>query len=169
MNIKKIAFILSATLLSSTPIKAAEQELTALESFEVEEFLAIDEVTGIECESEIQELTVEEAQLLMRLATAEAGNQGVEGMRLVMSVVLNRVSSDKFPNSIKDVIYQKNAFSSLARLKKTEILFEAREALILIECGNIQPEIIGFEKKKSRKLRKYFKESFVFGEHRFYK
>ena len=47
---------------------------------------------------QITELTYEEAQLLMKIAVAEAGNQGTEGMWLVMSVVMNRVKDPDFPD-----------------------------------------------------------------------
>lgn len=43
---------------------------------------------------------------------AEAENQDTEGKALVMLVVLNRTfGSDEFPDTIEDVIYQKNQFS----------------------------------------------------------
>ena len=37
------------------------------------------------------EVTYEEAQELMQIAWCEAGNQGIDGQRYVMSVVINRV------------------------------------------------------------------------------
>lgn len=46
------------------------------------------------------EFTYEESQLLMGIAQAEAGNQGPDGMWLVMSVVLNRVNNPEFPDNI---------------------------------------------------------------------
>lgn len=50
-------------------------------------------------------------ELLAQLCQAEAGNQGLTGMRYVADVVLNRVESDKFPNTIQEVIYQDNQLS----------------------------------------------------------
>lgn len=55
---------------------------------------------------EVVSFTYDEAQLLMRMAQAEAGNQGIDGMWLVMSVAVNRVRSEHFPDNITDVIYQ---------------------------------------------------------------
>lgn len=57
--------------------------------------------------AKIIELSYDEAQLLMKLAWSEAGNQGIEGQLAVMNVVLNRVNDENFPDTIKDVIYQK--------------------------------------------------------------
>ena len=51
-------------------------------------------------------LTDEESQMLMKLAMAEAENQGATGKALVMNVVHNRVMSSEFPDSIEGVIFE---------------------------------------------------------------
>lgn len=51
--------------------------------------------------------TEEEAELLARLMTSEAAGEGDQGMAYVLMVVLNRVRSDQFPNTVKEVIFQK--------------------------------------------------------------
>lgn len=53
----------------------------------------------------------EESYLLAKIAMAEAEGEDIEGKALVIMVVLNRVWSDKFPDSIEEVIMQKNQFS----------------------------------------------------------
>lgn len=55
--------------------------------------------------------SVNELTLLACLVHAEAGNQSYEGKLAVANVVLNRVRSSKYPNSIKGVIYQRGQFS----------------------------------------------------------
>lgn len=62
----------------------------------------------------------DELKLLACLVMAEAGNQTYEGKLAVANVVLNRVKSSKFANSISGVIYQKGQFSvaSSGSLKK---------------------------------------------------
>ena len=50
--------------------------------------------------------TQEEVELLARLITAEVGTEDEERAYLCGSVVLNRMKSDKFPNTIREVIYQ---------------------------------------------------------------
>ena len=52
------------------------------------------------------DFNADETQMLMKIAMAEAGGEGKECMALVMLAVLNRVRSDKFPNSIYEVIHQ---------------------------------------------------------------
>nr|DAZ44732.1 MAG TPA: Cell Wall Hydrolase [Caudoviricetes sp.] len=49
----------------------------------------------------------EECYLLAKIAMAEAENQDAETKKLVIKTVLNRVSSEKFPDNIHDVIFEK--------------------------------------------------------------
>ena len=48
---------------------------------------------------------------LSRIIYAESGNQPLEGKIAVGNVVLNRVASSLFPNSVYDVIFQRNQFT----------------------------------------------------------
>lgn len=54
--------------------------------------------------------TQEEYTLLCNMIMAEAEGEGYEGQLAVASVIMNRVLSSKFPNTIKEVLYQKNQF-----------------------------------------------------------
>lgn len=53
-------------------------------------------------------------ELLAICVEAEAGNQGLQGKRLVADVILNRAedTSGQWPDTISDVISQKNQFTS---------------------------------------------------------
>ena len=53
----------------------------------------------------------EDLMLLACLVHAEAGTQSYEGKLAVANVVLNRVKSSKYPDTIKAVIYQSGQFS----------------------------------------------------------
>lgn len=92
-----------------------------------------EEIIGLrQTVTEIDEATLD---LLARLAQAEAGVDGFEGMLAVAAVVLNRVASEEFPNSIRDVIYQTNQFEAVLRgtvdemEASAEALRAVREAL----------------------------------------
>lgn len=50
-------------------------------------------------------------RLLAKLVYAEARGESYKGQVAVAAVVLNRVASSEFPNTISGVVYQKNAFS----------------------------------------------------------
>lgn len=60
--------------------------------------------------------------LLYSLVQAEAGNQDLDGCRLVADVVLNRIDSEKFPNTMEEVIYAPGQFSVIKNgaLKKAQ-------------------------------------------------
>lgn len=64
-------------------------------------------------------MTDDDLYLLAKLITAEAQGEPYEGQVAVGAVVLNRVKSSQFPNTIREVIYQKNQFSCLPKLPKT--------------------------------------------------
>ena len=51
-------------------------------------------------------------EMLAICVEAEAGNQDLYGKRLVTDVILNRVDSDRFPNSINEVISQPYQFET---------------------------------------------------------
>lgn len=55
-------------------------------------------------------LTPEEQALLASIIFCEAGNQPYEGQVAVGAVILNRVKSGSYPNSIAEVIYQPGQF-----------------------------------------------------------
>ncbi|PRX29891.1 N-acetylmuramoyl-L-alanine amidase [Orenia metallireducens] len=57
--------------------------------------------------------TDDELTWLARAVHAEARGEPFEGQVAVASVVLNRVQSNKFPNTIYSVIHQKKQFSSV--------------------------------------------------------
>jgi N-acetylmuramoyl-L-alanine amidase len=45
-------------------------------------------------------------EILLRIVEAEAGTEDEKGRMLVAGVVLNRVASDKFPDTIEGVVFQ---------------------------------------------------------------
>lgn len=113
------------------------------------------------------EVSYEDAQELMQIASAEALNQGPDGMRFVMSVVINRVNSDDFPDTIHEVIHQPHQFYA-AGMKNAEITPEVHQALSELEMGNLVPEIVAFERSDSNDLDVYFTEAFIHKDHTFY-
>lgn len=57
---------------------------------------------------DISKYSKQEIQILERIVEAEAGDQTLKGRIMVANVVLNRVASSEFPNTIKKVVFQKN-------------------------------------------------------------
>jgi N-acetylmuramoyl-L-alanine amidase len=56
-------------------------------------------------------LTEREMELLARLVYAEGRGEPYEGQVAIAAVVLNRVESPQFPNTVREVIFAPNAFS----------------------------------------------------------
>ena len=54
----------------------------------------------------LYELSEEDYEVLLRIVEAEAGCEDVNGRMLVAGVILNRVTSDKFPDTVKQVVFQ---------------------------------------------------------------
>lgn len=97
-------------IIPEEPIPVIEAELN------VDEPCVLEQPVVTATEEEIIEYLrkvtyLESIDELVRLVHSEAGNQDALGKRLVISVVLNRVESSKFPNTVHDVIYQPGQFS----------------------------------------------------------
>lgn len=60
--------------------------------------------------------TTDEIDMLYKIVWKESRNQGIDGMRRVCDVVLNRVDDPRFPNNIKDVILAPGQFTTASRL-----------------------------------------------------
>ena len=74
--------------------------------------------------------SVEDSYLLAKIAMAEAEGCNTRTKTLIVMSVLNRVWSDEFPNTIKDVIFQENQFSPINngrwdRVEPNEDCYEA--------------------------------------------
>lgn len=50
----------------------------------------------------------QEYQILLKIVEAEAGGEDTTGKMLVANVVMNRVRSGQFPNTISEVVYQRS-------------------------------------------------------------
>lgn len=62
----------------------------------------------------VKKYSVEEVEMLARLINGEARGESFEGKVAVAAVTLNRVRSSKFPNSIKEVIFQSGAYTAVS-------------------------------------------------------
>lgn len=68
-------------------------------------------------------LSKEEKELMALVTMAEAEGESEEGKRLVIDVILNRMDSEHFPDTVSDVIYQTRQFSSIwnGRIDRCEV------------------------------------------------
>jgi len=54
------------------------------------------------------ELSQNDLEVLLRIVEAEAGGEDEEGKLLVANVVLNRVASEDFPDTVTEVVFQRD-------------------------------------------------------------
>jgi hypothetical protein len=79
------------------------------------------------------QLTYEEKMLLSRVIWVEARGESAEGQQAVAEVILNRLASDRFPNTLKSVIYAPDQFRSVPFLDEAtpeQAQFDALEHAI---------------------------------------
>ena len=91
-----------------------EQKVPCISYLDTRPIIEIKELTHSEdpTEEEIEEeIRFGEMELIAQLVMAEAGNQDLRGKRYVADVILNRVDSDIFPDTVEEVIFQENQFS----------------------------------------------------------
>lgn len=86
-------------------------------------------------------ITEEDKEILLRIVEAEATCEDVKGRMLVANVIMNRVLSKGFPNSVAEVVFQNNGvtyqFSPIkdGRYWTVEISEETREAVERVLAG----------------------------------
>ena len=68
-------------------------------------------------------------ELLARLVSAEAKGEPYAGKVAVATVVLNRVDSSKFPDTVKGVIYQKVSTARSATVKSINLQTKVQKAV----------------------------------------
>lgn len=78
------------------------------------------EITVVQKES--YDATTDEILLLAALIQCEAGGESYEGKLAVGAVVMNRVRSSRYPNSISDVIYSPGQFTPAGNGKVASVL-----------------------------------------------
>lgn len=115
----------------------------------------------------------EDAYLLAKIAMAEAENQDTEGKALVILVVLNRVWDDRYPDTIREVIYQENQFSPVSngRFDRVEPDEDCWKALEMVQVGHwdeSQGALYFESKSQSTWHEEHLKYLFKHGDHYFY-
>lgn len=63
----------------------------------------------------ITELSENEVDMIERLVWAEAGTEGEEGRNAVRGVIFNRLASDRFPDTVEEVINQNGQFEPISK------------------------------------------------------
>lgn len=127
-------------------------------------------------------LSEEDYQILLRIVEAEAGGEDENGKMLVANIVLNRVNSKKFPNTVKEVVFQKDGgtwqFSPMGdgRYKAVEIDDTTIAAVEKVLCGmDLSQGALYFAARKHADPSKmkwfdnHLTPLFAYGGHEFFK
>ncbi|MBR6384481.1 MAG: cell wall hydrolase [Lachnospiraceae bacterium] len=93
-------------------IKAQEEDIEALKK-QYEEELRLSQLAAQSSRRDISEVSFadNDRYLLANLIYCEAGGEPYEGQLAVGAVVMNRVMSSRYPDTVYEVIYQKSQFS----------------------------------------------------------
>lgn len=122
--------------------------------------------------------TSDDIVILQRIVEAEATGEDVKGKILVANVVLNRVKSKKFPNSIEDVVFQKKQFSPIrdGRYNSVSVTSTTKDAVERALQGEDYSEgalYFSARSKASKKNMNWFDKNlnylFRHGGHEFFK
>ena len=132
-------------------------------------------------ENRIQ-LSQKDKEVLLRIVEAEATGEDVTGKMLVANVILNRVNSDKFPDTVEKVVFQKSGkkyqFSPIrdGRYYKVSISETTEEAVERVLDGEdySQGALYFMSRRQANKSNvRWFDQSLTwlleYGTHEFYK
>ncbi len=126
-------------------------------------------------------LSKEDYEVLLKIVEAEAGGEDITGKMLVAGVVMNRVESNKFPDTVKEVVFQREngvaQFSPISdgRYEKVTVSEETKEAVDKVLYGeDITKGALYFASRKyaDPEKMKWFDNSltllFSYGGHEFF-
>lgn len=144
----------TASLPDSEEESAEEQppEETGANEVPAEELSAIEEAEETAAEEAAEAMSDQvsgssfslgdqEYQVLLRIVEAEAGGEDMTGRMLVANVVMNRVRSGNFPNTVSEVVYQRSGngaqFSPISdgRINSVSVSQETVDAVARVMNG----------------------------------
>lgn len=121
-------------------------------------------------------LSDEELLLLQRIVMAEAEGEPYEGKIAVTNVILNRLRSANFPDTIKDVIYQKSQFSPVRNGRLNRVKPDEDTIAAVNEALNGRKEVsddtyyfLSLKLASDLTIAKTKDEAKAIGNHTFYK
>ena len=115
--------------------------------------------TMLEREPE-HKLSEEDYEILLRIVEAEAGCEDIKGKMLVAGVIMNRVESSLFPDTVKEVVFQREngvaQFSPISdgRYETVRVSEETREAVKEFCMERILPEEHSILQLESMQIRR---------------
>lgn len=148
-----VAVICALCLLGSTqapePAEIDEPQVVLLSEMDGLAVEAYSEPVPVEPVAEVESVEMRYAHLNLTLTQEEKGLMALvvyhesrgephDGQRAVAEIILNRVLSDQFPGTVKEVIYQDGQFSCAGALTSVAI----REPGALANCFDVVDEVL---------------------------
>jgi len=122
-------------------------------------------------DSDFHGLSDGEYTALCKMVQAEAGGEGLVGKKLVANVILNRVKSYAWPNTVCGVVSQPGQFSPFAN-GRFQIAIPDRETVAAVNAAldgeNNAVNITYFKSVKSTQVWSNKVLAFTYGKHLFY-
>ena len=145
-EIKKQGQLLAGNLLEKEVQQKQEIQQESKEELErINEQIVMDaKIKALEAEENARQKALEEKkaasrkavsdddyQVLLRIVQAEAGVCDEKGKILVANVVLNRVKSQEFPDSVRSVVYEPSQFSPVSdgSINSVKVTEETKECV----------------------------------------
>lgn len=177
MQKRKKMIVIGALALSSALALSQKEKATAFDNLTIETAVAgagalsfpmipVELTFPADVAPSKQTYSVYDVELLSLVAVGEAESESEAGKRLVIDTALNRVDSDEFPDTVYDVVYQKNAFESMwnGRLERVTVTNEIRQLVKEELSSRSNTEVLYFG---SKGYSKYGTPLFKLGNHYF--
>ena len=133
----------------TVPTESLEDPPETTQSLQIEEIIVPEH-------KPVYNYTEEELDLLARLIYSEGGIESYDTQLKIGSVVMNRVDDPYFPNTIREVIYQKNQFSVTFTKLDGVIMIDRpaddeakKAALEILNYGSVLPKDVQVFYEKS--------------------
>lgn len=132
-----VLLVILTGVLGSESVSAKTQDVIKEES--EEQFEEIPELIARAAEPEKSgRFSYEDVYLLARLVSHESENQERDGKAAVAEIVLNRINSEKFPDTVSEVLFQPGQFTSRGVLDRCEPSEESVEVTASVLNGNLR-------------------------------
>ena len=104
---------------TSVILKTSEEDETPIKTDEVSDKIPVYTIDGI------SEISLDEFYEICRVVMNESGGEPYQTQVAVAETIINRVSSDKFPNTVIEVLYQPYQYSHYENGEVTDSVREA--------------------------------------------
>lgn len=112
------------------------------------------------------DISQDDIELIALVTMAEAEGEPEEGQRLVIDTILNRKDSEYFPDTVYDVIYQKNQFTCMwnGRIEQCEVRDEIVQLIEEELVSRTNSDVVFF---RTGRYSSYGEPLFQVGNHYF--